>query len=294
MRVQCPATDEEALKKICELVKEDRIDEAIEYCRWAINWCGRGLHAVDWDLYFLKHNLGVSKEYFLSKWCKELEQKPSKPTTPPKVYVTVEFKPDKPIKMTDKGATIYAYEDEYIPFRIKVIDITPRNCDVKLALYDWQGSPVWTAWASELLGKEIIVKRSVYHEGYFSLGVDYSAGYKGCWLGGVKVTPYSRYYVAIIGKKPTVKILKFDVEPTEVYVGEEVKATAVLHGTPKSSWKVELYVDGNKVADKYVTLSAYGDAYVTFTLKFKDAGKYNICICCTDSQSVGGLSYEED
>ena len=206
-----------------------------------------------------------------------------KPPTPPKVYVTVEFKPDKPIKITDKGATIYAYEGEYIPFRIKVIDITPKNCDVKLALYTWGGSRVWTAWASELLGKEVIVKRPAY-EGYFTLGTDFSAGYKGCWLGGVKVTPYSKYYVAIIGKKPTVKIIKLDIEPTEVNVGEEVKATAVLYGTPKSSWKVELYVNDNKVADKDVTLSAYGDAYVMFTLKFKEAGEYNIRVCCTDEQ----------
>lgn len=82
--------------------------------------------------------------------------------------------------------------------------------------------------------------------------------------------------------------IKIKVEPTEVYVGEEVKVTAVLHGTPKSSYKVKLYVNDNEIADKYVTLSDYGDAYVTFTLKFKDSGKYNICICCTDSQSVGG------
>jgi len=124
--MQCPATDEEALKKICELVKEDRIDEAIEYCHWAINWCGRGLHAVDYDLYFLKHNLGVSKEYFLSKWCKQFMPKPTpqpqKPTKPEKPK-------ERPFEILDNYVEWYIVTEN---MKLRDITIEPNNEPVRI------------------------------------------------------------------------------------------------------------------------------------------------------------------
>jgi len=124
--MECPPTDEEALKRICELVKEDKIDEAIDYCRWAIRWCGRGLHGVDWDLYFLKHNLGVSKEYFLSKWCKQFMPKPTpqpqKPTKPEKPK-------ERPVEILDDYVEWYIVTED---IKLRDMTIEPNNEPVRI------------------------------------------------------------------------------------------------------------------------------------------------------------------
>jgi len=78
---------------------------------------------------------------------------------------------------------------------------------------------------------------------------------------------------------PTIKITSFKVGPTEAYVNQDVKVTAMLQGTPNSTWTAELYVNYRKVDEETVTLGYDGKGISHFVVRFKSSSSYYIYIC---------------